>query len=442
MKPILIVEDDLTFCRMLKAWFVKRKFEVDTAVNGSEVRKKMRETLFDLVICDLRLPGENGLSILEWIKKEYPQTIVIMMTGYADIQSAVMAMKLGAFDYIPKPFNPEELFIKLNEAFNQNNSTVKSKTNSSVQTSEGGNQIVIGNSALYKKLYEHAELVAPTKLSVLIGGESGVGKEHVARMIHQKSTRADGPFVAVDCGVITRELAASDFFGHVKGAFTGAITNKSGFFLNADKGTLFLDEIGNLSVDIQTQLLRALQEQRIKPVGSEKEIEIDVRIIAATNEDIVFAVNNGYFRSDLYHRISEFTIHVPSLKECKEDIPLFLNHFLGEANTSLNKEILGFTPEALDILVNYNWTGNIRELKNIINRLTLIAHGDYITADIIPEHFKSESNIFILQENEEEKMKIVDALRITKNNLSKTAEILNTDTKILYNKIKLYKIIL
>ena len=438
MKSILIIEDDLTFSRILKAWFARRNFDVDTAENGSQVRKKIGESVPDIVICDLKLPGENGISILEWIKKEYPRIVVIMMTGYADIQSAVMAMKLGAYDYIPKPFNPEELFIKINEAFESKETNISHKSHD--ENVELESKFVKGTSEKYKKLYEMMYLVSPTKLSVLINGESGVGKEHIAREIHDKSEYASGPFVAVDCGVISKELAASEFFGHVKGAFTGAIGNKNGYFVQANKGTLFLDEIGNLSVDIQMQLLRVIQDKKVKPVGSEKEFEVDVRIITATNEDIDFAVNNGYFRSDLYHRISEFILQVPSLRECKEDIPSFLNHFLKESNLYLNKNILGFTQDAVEVLTNYDWHGNIRELKNIINRLTLIATSDYIDSDIIPEHFKEKISTMKLLVDKEEKERIENALKIARNNLSKAADILDMDTKILHNKIRIYKI--
>lgn len=438
MKSILIIEDDLTFSRILKAWFARRGFDVDTAENGSQVRKKVCESIPDIVICDLKLPGENGISILEWIKKEYPRVVVIMMTGYADIQSAVLAMKLGAYDYIPKPFNPEELFIKINEALEPK--PIKNVGANSETISTETNNFVRGTSESYNKLYDMMYLVAPTKLSVLINGESGVGKEHVAREIHDKSENASGPFLAVDCGVISKELAASELFGHVKGAFTGAIGNKTGYFVQANNGTLFLDEIGNLPVDIQIQLLRVLQDKKVKPVGSEKEIEVDVRIITATNEDIDFAVNNGYFRSDLYHRVSEFILNVPPLRDCKQDIPLFLNHFLKEANTLLNKKLLGFTPQAMEILTNYEWPGNIRELKNIINRLTLLSTEDYISDEIIPEHFKNSATTLKLSINEDEKERIEDALKIARYNLSKAANILDMDTKILHNKIKIYKI--
>ncbi len=440
MRSILIIEDDLTFSKILRAWFSRRGFEVDTAENGSQARKKTTENVPEVVICDLRLPGENGISILEWIKKEYPQIVVIMMTGYADIQSAVTAMKLGAFDYIPKPFNPEELFLKINSAFTQKmDKSLEEKNNEDKNTDS---TYVKGTSKTAQKLYEMVDLVAPTKMSVLITGESGVGKEHVARSIHQKSERALGPFLAVDCGVISKELAASDFFGHVKGAFTGAIGNKTGYFTQANQGTLFLDEIGNLPLDIQVQLLRVLQEKKLKPVGSEKEIEVDVRIITATNEDIHFAVDNGYFRSDLYHRISEFIIEVPSLKNSKEDLPLFLHHFLKEANTYLNKNIEGFSPEALEILTNYSWPGNIRELKNIINRLTLLCTDKLITPDIIPDYFKlpKHDTTESTPSDEEEAERIENALKLSRNNLAKAANILGIDTKILHEKVKKHRI--
>lgn len=441
MRSILIIEDDLTFSKILRAWFARRSFDADTAENGSQARKKITENVPEVVICDLRLPGENGISILEWIKKEYPQIVVIMMTGYADIQSAVTAMKLGAYDYIPKPFNPEELFMKINSAFVQKMDKSIAEKDDDGENSES--TYIKGDSETSKKLYKLIDLVAPTKMSVLITGESGVGKEHVARSIHQKSDRALGPFVAVDCGVISKELAASDFFGHVKGAFTGAIGNKTGYFVQANQGTLFLDEIGNLPLDIQVQLLRVLQEKKLKPVGSEKEIEVDVRIITATNEDIDFAVDNGYFRSDLYHRISEFIITVPALKDCKEDLPLFLHHFLKEANLYLNKNVEGFSPEALEILTNYNWPGNIRELKNIINRLTLLCSDSMITEDIIPEYFKFPKtlNEESVKTDTDEIEQIENALKLSRNNLAKAANILGMETKILHEKIKKHRIV-
>lgn len=448
MKSILIIEDDLTFSHLLKVWFTKKNYIVRTTTNFSDAKKRIFEELPEVVICDLRLPKVNGITILEWIKSKYPDIVVIMMTGYADIQSAVTSIKLGAYDYISKPFNPEELFDKINEASKQKTPQKESKKKekitdkiSTVNESNFEKNYIKGSSKAYQQLYDFVDLVAPTNLIVLIRGESGVGKEHVARMIHEKSKYASGPFVTVDCGVISKELAASDFFGHIKGAFTGAIDNKTGYFMSANKGTLFLDEIGNLPVNIQVQLLRVLQENKFKQVGSEKEIEVDIRIITATNEDVDFAVNNGYFRGDLYHRISEFIIDVPSLRDSKNDIQLYLRHFLKVSNSVLKKNILDYTPEALDILTEYEWPGNIRELKNIVNRLTLIATGDYITKEIIPEHFRTKHSKKVdYPLNEEEKLRIENALRIS-NNIPKAASILGIDTKTLFVKLKLYDLL-
>lgn len=442
-RSILIIEDDITFSKMLQAWFTKREYKVTAAGKASEARKRIKEEVPDVVICDLRLPEEDGITILEWIKSNYPKVVVIMMTSYADIQSAVSAIKLGAYDYISKPFNPEQLFMKINEAFSEEEELQEEVIGAVAEKkpSASGN-FVQGTSENYQKLYEYVDLVSPTKLAVLIKGESGVGKEHIARMIHEKSAVASGPFVAVDCGVLSKELAASDLFGHVKGSFTGALSDKIGFFVSANKGTLFLDEIGNLSIDVQTQLLRALQEKRIKPVGSEKEIKVDVRVITATNEDIEFAVDNGYFRQDLFHRICEFVLEIPSLRESREDIPAFLNHFLQVSNKTLRKKVQGYSPEALEILTNYDWPGNVRELKNIVNRLTLVETEKFISLKSIPDHFKTkkEQTVEELIQSQEEKKQIEDALKITQFNILRAAALLNIDTKKLYTKMKLYNI--
>ena len=291
-------------------------------------------------------------------------------------------------------------------------------------------------------------MVAPTRLAVLIRGESGVGKEHIAQLIHEKSDRAKGPFIPVDCGVLSKELAASEFFGHVKGSFTGAISNKIGHFLEADGGTLFLDEIGNLPTGIQMQLLRALQEKKIKPVGSNNEIPVDVRIVSATNEDLDKSLDEGTFRLDLYHRINEFTIHIPSLQECKSDIELFAHHFLNISNDNLNKNIIGFTPETMSMMKDYSWPGNLRELKNVVNRMVLIAPGNHITADLLPPNVFHGSKQAIVPmdknnlslKNNNEKECIEEALRQARNNKSKAAVLLDVDRKTLYTKMKQYGI--
>lgn len=440
---VLIVEDDLVFGKMLQAWFERNGHSTDVALKASDAKKLMTTKTYQIAICDLRLPGEDGLSVLAWIKSNFPKTIVVMMTGYADVQSAVSAIKLGAYDYISKPFTPDNLFSKISDAVKQflkdeDDENEDLEQNKTVVNSK----FIKGNSPLYDELYNHVNLVAPTPLSVLIKGESGVGKEHIARLIHEGSKVSEGPFIAVDCGVLSRELAASDLFGHVKGAFTGALSDKTGFFTRAHKGTLFLDEIGNLPIDVQIQLLRALQEKRVKPVGGDKEIKVDVRVVAATNEDIEFAAEHGYFRSDLYHRITEFILEVPSLRECREDIPLYLDFFLQQANKSLKKRIAGFTNEAIEVLTNYDWPGNIREMRNIVNRLTLLETDKTISAGTIPSHFKTKKEEEKREnlEIEHEKEKITEILKITNNNIIKTATLLDVDMRILFEKIKLYNI--
>ena len=427
---------------MLKTWLSKKNFSVSTVLNVADAKKKLAESSFEIILLDLRLPDESGIAMLKWVKERYQTIIVIMMTGYADIGSAVESIKCGAFDYVAKPLNPEELLKKINNALNQQE---LGQTRTHKKKEEPVFNFVKGHSEAYKLLYEHVDLVAPTNLSILIRGASGVGKEHIARLIHEKSDRSSGPFVAVDCGVLSKELAASEFFGHIKGAFTGAISNKTGYFQTSDGGTLFLDEIGNLSMDIQIQLLRVLQEKKIKQVGGDKEIPVDVRIIAATNENIELSSSNPSFRLDLYHRVSEFLLYVPSLSECKEDINLYLHHFLDISNEELRKDIIGFAPEALDILTGYSWPGNIRELKNMINRLTLITTGAYIGVGSIPDYIRKEGgrnlepvSSSIRQSNERER--IEDALRISNNNKSKAATLLNIDRKTLYNKLKHYEI--
>lgn len=439
MDSILIIEDDLTLSLMLKTWLSKKGFTVSVSINVSDAKKKITEVQPTIILLDLRLPDDDGLSMLRWVKKKYSDIIVIMMTGYADIATVVESIKAGAYDYIAKPLNPEELLNKINKALSQRELNAQEEVE---EDEPFHKQYIKGHSLEYQRLYEYVDLVAPTKLSVLIRGASGVGKEHVARLIHEKSERASGPFVAVDCGVLSKELAASEFFGHIKGAFTGAINNKVGYFQSSSGGTLFLDEIGNLSMDIQIQLLRVLQEKKIKQVGGEKEIPVDVRILAATNENVDISSPNSTFRLDLYHRVSEFLLYVPSLSECREDISIFAHHFLEISNAELNKEVIGFTPEAMDTLVKFSWPGNIRELKNMINRLTLIAPGDYITVDIIPDYMREgmEENKMFTIKQVNEKERIEDALRYSNNNKSKAAQLLNIDRKTLYNKLKLYGI--
>ena len=454
MKAILIVEDDITFGMMLKTWLGKKGFEVSSVSNIARARKHIESQTVDLVLSDLRLPDYEGIDLLKWMNDQGLDIPLIIMTGYADIQSAVLAMKLGARDYIAKPVNPEELLKKISEALQTERTPtahsaakMSSKTvspASSKETTETRRAYLEGESDAAKQLYNYVGLVAPTNMSVLINGSSGTGKEYVAHRIHQLSKRSDKPFIAVDCGSIPKELAASEFFGHVKGSFTGALTDKTGAFVAANGGTIFLDEIGNLSYEVQIQLLRALQERKIRPVGSTQEISVDIRLVSATNENLEQGIEKGTFREDLYHRINEFTLRMPDLKERKEDILLFANFFLDQANKELDKHLIGFDAKASQALLSYHWPGNLRQMKNIVKRATLLAQGSFITllelgTDLLDTTTTCTTSMSLRNE-ETEKEHILEALRQTGNNKSKAAQLLNIDRKTLYNKLKLYNI--
>lgn len=473
MKSILIVEDDITYGIMLKTWLGKKGFQVSSASSIARAQKHIEAESVDLILSDLRLPDKDGIDLLKWLGERGLPIPLIIMTGYADIQSAVQAMKLGACDYVAKPVNPDELLKKMDEALNApataskqtlclpqtdntfdlNRPSVSPKH--TVRFGEGENaprkgvqgasysaDYLEGESDAAKQLYNYVKLVAPTTMSVLINGASGTGKEYVAHRIHQLSKRADQPFVAIDCGSIPKELAASEFFGHVKGAFTGALTDKTGAFVAANGGTIFLDEIGNLSYEVQIQLLRALQERKIRPVGSNKEIIVDIRLVSATNENLEQAIEKGTFREDLYHRINEFTLRMPQLKDRREDILLFANFFLDQANRELDKRLIGFDEKACRALLEYQWPGNLRQMKNIVRRATLLAQGKLITMDELSElHAQAATPLGMpLRSEEAEKQQIIEALKQTGYNKSRAAQLLGIDRKTLYNKLKLYGI--
>ena len=452
MKAILIVEDDITFGMMLKTWLGKKGFEVSSVSNIARARKHIESQTVDLVLSDLRLPDYEGIDLLKWMNDRGLDIPLIIMTGYADIQSAVLAMKLGARDYIAKPVNPEELLKKISEALQTERtptahsaakmSSKKVSPASSKETTETRRAYLEGESDAAKQLYNYVGLVAPTNMSVLINGSSGTGKEYVAHRIHQLSKRSDKPFVAVDCGSIPKELAASEFFGHVKGSFTGALTDKTGAFVAANGGTIFLDEIGNLSYEVQIQLLRALQERKIRPVGSTQEISVDIRLVSATNENLEQAIEKGTFREDLYHRINEFTLRMPQLKDRREDILLFANFFLDQANRELDKHLIGFDEKASKALLEYQWPGNLRQMKNIIRRATLLAQSKLITLDELSElrNQTIQPTGMPLRNEEAEKQHIIEALKQTGYNKSRAAQLLGIDRKTLYNKLKLYGI--
>lgn len=446
MKSILIVEDDITFGMMLKTWLGKKGFEVASASNIARAKKHIETQAPDLILSDLRLPDQDGIHLLMWMNERGMDIPLIIMTGYADIQSAVQAIKLGARDYVAKPVNPEELLKKMSEALqdpSKNGAETASPKTPVSPTEERA--YLEGESDAAKQLYNYVGLVAPTNMSVLINGASGTGKEYVAHRIHQLSKRADKPFIAIDCGSIPKELAASEFFGHIKGSFTGALTDKTGAFVAANGGTIFLDEIGNLSYEVQIQLLRALQERKIRPVGSNQEITVDIRLVSATNENLEQGIEKGTFREDLYHRINEFTLRMPTLKERGGDILLFANFFLDQANKELDKQLIGFDAKASRALLDYHWPGNLRQMKNIIKRATLLAQGSLITplelgTEIFDASGLNHSSNIALKDEETERQHILEALRQTGNNKSRAAQLLNIDRKTLYNKLKLYGI--
>ncbi|MBT8256296.1 MAG: sigma-54 dependent transcriptional regulator [Bacteroidia bacterium] len=447
-RNILIVEDDIAFLRMLTTFLERKDYTVTAVSTVEEAMMHISGSNFPMIITDLKLPDGTGLSLLEFAKERSPKSSVIMMTGYAAVSTAVQAIKKGALDYISKPFRPEELLMVMEQVQiedTKNESTIEPSKQSTHQTSPNFINVgfVVGISEASKKFHQYLKLVGPTNMGVLIIGESGTGKEVAAQAIHQYSNRRENNFVAVDCGAIPKEIAASEFFGHLKGSFTGAVGDKKGHFEAAHKGTLFLDEVGNLSYENQIHLLRALQERKIKPVGSNEEIDVDVRIITATNEDLMQAVSAGTFREDLYHRLNEFSVHIPSLAERKEDLFLFTEFFLDEANTALQKQVMGLQPEVERAFKKYNWPGNLRELKNVIKRAVLLSPGDYIPLDVIPREvisYSEEKKPKDFSKTTHEKELILSALKEASFNKSKAAKLLNITRKTLYNKIEQYNL--
>lgn len=468
MKNILLVEDDLTYSRIVKTFLDKNGFSVQTAVKVKEAQLLFANTKFDLIIADFRLPDGTGMEMLQWTKSNSPSTQVILITHYSDIRIAIKAMKLGAFEYITKPINPDELLATVKESLSEKNTEefpiaepILKTTNPAKNTFRAESDYVIGDSDEAQKLEKHIQLVAPTDLSVLVLGDTGTGKEFISRRIHNFSGRKDGPFVAIDCGALPKELAGSELFGHVKGAFTGALENKIGHFEMANGGTIFLDEIGNLSYEVQIQLLRAIQERTIRRIGGNKEIQIDVRIIAATNDNLLLQAGEGHFREDLYHRLNEFTLNAIPLNRRKGDLEDFAYQYLEESNDRLNKSIKGFKPEVWEIFLSYDWPGNLRELRNIIKRAVLLTTGDFVEKDSLPadlyepmdmgtntnpsRSYQSSSisdlpspKDYKSQWVEQEKELIQKVLADTKFNKSKTARILKMDRKTLYSKMEKY----
>ncbi|MFT3795248.1 sigma-54-dependent transcriptional regulator [Flavobacterium sp.] len=441
---ILVIDDDTSFCIMLKTFLQKKGYDVTNVFNANEAREAIKNQIFDVVLTDIRLPDSDGIEILKAVKETSFATQVILMTGYTDIKTAVNAMKIGAYDYVGKPINPDEILHTIEQALKKTDQQKQTPSDKKPAPKPAANSIsfVKGISSHSDQLHEYISLVAPTNMSVLIIGDSGTGKEYIAHSIHKQSKRAASPFIAVDCGAIPKDLASSEFFGHLKGSFTGAVNDKTGHFEAANGGTIFLDEVGNLSYEVQIQLLRALQERKVKPVGSNNEIKVDIRVIAATNEDLSEAVKRGDFREDLYHRLNEFSIMVPKLSERKHDIMIFANHFLESANDDLEKNITGFSKEVTDLFLSYEWPGNLREMKNIIKRSVLLTKSDRVSIEVLPPEMlaepKSDPGLNYTKGNEEDAIR--NALEKANFNKSKAAKLLDIDRKTLYNKLKLYNI--
>jgi two-component system response regulator HydG len=446
MAKILIIDDDTFICKALQKQLQNNGYAADAAFTGNSGLKKIKQNKYEVVLCDFRLPDKDGLEILQQVKKLNIKTTFVIITAYADVRMAVKLMKLGATDYLTKPVIPEEIINLVKKA------TSKSQTQNDYAIDE--NDFVIGQSETFKKAVKFAQKVAPTNMSVLIEGETGTGKEYIARYIHTNSKRSKKPFVAIDCGAIPRELAGSELFGHVKGAFTGAVADKTGVFRQAHGGTLFLDEIGNLDYEIQVQLLRVLQEKQVTRLGQSKTEKVDARIIAATNEPLNKSDGISDFREDLLHRINEFKIVLPPLRKRREDIVFFADYFMKNANKELGTEIKGFDAETLNILKNYSWFGNIRELRNVVKRAVLLSPGKLVNSEALPVEIVNAAKKTQHEKNENdegkynlkkmaadaEKEAIVHAIVEAGYNKSEAARVLGIDRKTLYNKIKQYGI--
>lgn len=460
MPKILVIDDERDILTLLDRYLTKHGFDITTSSTANTGLELLKKASFDLVISDFRLPDMTGLELLKQVKALDMGTAVIIITGYSDIRMAVEVIKYGAADYLTKPLYPEELLhlvretldTKSNASESESKSAKKSKVKSGLPGKKDSTEFVSGKSPASQHLNQHLEMVAPTPMSVVISGETGTGKEFAARRIHELSDRSGGPFVAIDCGALPKDIAGSEFFGHEQGAFTGAVKSTDGKFKLAHGGTLFLDEVGNLSYDIQLKLLRVLQERKFTRIGGNADIEVDIRILAATNEDLKLAVKNGTFREDLYYRLNEFCVEMAPLRMRPEDMEQFTERFIKSANALLGRNVEGLSDEVSEKFASYFWPGNLRELRNVIKRAVLLSKGPLIELSALPEEIAygeptAESGGSDLQGDSlkgaaevAEREKIIKILSRTGNNKSKAARLLNIDRKTLYNKLKNYGI--
>ena len=448
MPNILLVDDEKAIRKTLKEILEYEKYKVDEAEDGPSALEKIQNNQYDVVLLDIKMPKMDGLEVLEKAREVAPDTSYIMISGHGNIETAVEATKKGAFDFISKPPDLNRLLITVRNAMDKTNLVTETKI---LKRRVGNTREIIGESESIQKIKDTIERVAPTDARILITGENGTGKELVARWIHEKSNRNKSPLVEVNCAAIPSELIESELFGHEKGAFTSALKQRIGKFEQASGGTLFLDEIGDMSLDAQAKMLRALQENKITRVGGEKDITVDVRVIAATNKDLLEEVENKKFRLDLYHRLSVILIHVPSLNDRRSDVPLLAEKFIKEICEEYNVPRKTMLPKALQELENFNWTGNIRELRNVCERLVILC-GDKITEEDLqnyvtkPSTKRTTSDIFEqfkdFHEFKEhfEKLFIQHRLKANDWNISKTADELNIQRSHLYNKIEKFEL--
>ncbi len=490
MQKILVIDDDRDMCMLLNRFLTRQHFEVTEMYNGKKALEFMSQQKPDLVLCDFRLEDMDGKQVLTKTREMYPGIPFIVITGYSDVKLAVEILKMGAYDYVTKPVFPDEILITIRKALEAASRIHVPQSSEDSKPSAPGTparrqgieppkeKYIFGNTPEMKNILKQIELVSPTNYSVIIYGESGSGKEAIASKIHEQSKRKDKPFIAIDCGAMSKELAASELFGHEKGSFTGALNQKVGSLELANGGTVFLDEIANLPYDIQVSLLRVVQERKIRRVGGNKDIELDLRIIVASNEKLWDAARNGKFREDLYHRFNEFSINLPPLRERSEDILLYARHFLALTNAELGKGISDFSREVQQVFIQYPWFGNLRELKNVVKRAALLTDGEFVEVQALPfeiiYHDKlnfstqvpdSPANFNMYQAAPEvvapvqaaplkpvlndlslksasidaEYEMIVEALKQSNFNKTKAARLLNIDRKTLYNKMKQYQ---
>jgi len=475
MQRILVIDDDTDICLLLRRFLTKNGYEVAIAQNGQTGLSLLEEFSPDLVMTDFRLGDLDGGQILRKIKEHFPDVPVLIITGYSDIKIAIDVMKQGAYDYITKPLFPDEILLTIKKALGSEKSEGSAqellekdspaKLNGKPSKAKHDSNYIFGNGPESKSLYRQIDLVAPTNYSVIIYGESGSGKESVAQEIHKRSKRASGPFIAMDCGAISKELAASEMFGHEKGSFTGALNQKIGHFEMANGGTLFLDEVSNLPYDVQVALLRVVQERKLRRIGGSKEITVDVRIVVASNERLMESCRKGKFREDLYHRFNEFSLDVPPLRDRKADIMEFAQFFLDTTNAELGKDIKGFDEDVKAAFLSYPWYGNLREMRNVVKRSTLLSDGDLIESKSLPFEIINYSRLLfsdpiqpitteeVVQKQEEpvkpnlksaaldaEYEMILQVLKQVNYNKSKAAQVLSIDRKTLYNKMKSYNL--